>query len=86
MGAQWSRLGFGIKINCTQNINDLSTRGCDPKLISEDTNLTRHEAWRTGLRAIRQAFTILAIPSTGDPQQAVIPRVATGFLCNFTVI
>ena len=24
MGAQWSRLGFGIKINCMQNINDLS--------------------------------------------------------------
>ena len=31
-------------------------------------------------------ITILVIPSIGDPQQAVIPRVLTGFLCHFAVI
>ena len=46
-----------------------------------------HKAWRTGSSVTRQAFAILAIPSIGDLQQAVVtPQVALGLLCDFTLI
>ena len=70
-------MGLWIDINSTENANNFRTdqrrnltfvlRICQSQDIF---HALRHGV--TGLSAIRQAFTILVIPSIGDPQQAVI--------------
>ena len=90
MCMQWAKVGSRIYISVIRKISIISAPE-DVILHSSEKipisrHFSRHKAWRTGLSAIRQAFTILAIPSIGDPQQAVIAQVATGFLCNFAFL